>query len=560
MKFLYPYAFYLFIPLLAILAYLTFTLKTRYENYFSSKIVQKILIKGDKLSFKHRAILLLLAIFCLIFSLARPISEEHEVNIKGNYTSLIIAIDISRSMGADDLSPSRFEFAKKYLIKLIDTMTYTDIGIVAFAKNVFLVSPLTNDKKSLKFLLQKLQLDTSIKQGSNISYALTQIDTMYYKNDIKNVLIVSDGGDKKEQQNSISIAKKNNLHLSVIRVGTKKGGQIKLNDKNSQPILLAANNYLQKLCEKTDGNYIVENGDGKGFQALEEMIWQTNLKISKNRKIKVYNEWFIVPLVFGLVLLFFSFYSLPKTKTYFIFIFFLYAFPSYGGIFDFLHVRNSYKAIEKKKYQDAISEYNKLNPSKEVLYNRANAYYKLKKFGKAIQEYEKIKTDDKIFQSKIFFNQGNAYVQKEAFNKALKMYKKALKLTPNDEDIKKNIAYVKQLQEPIQGFDKKAGKSNQKIKMKKSKDKKGREKQKLTAGDKDAKVNADNKKDDNKTRAKKDNNQEKSSKKKSKKYIKSKESIEEKSQKWEEYLNKLQPKTKLIMLGKEQKDENTLLW
>ncbi len=576
MNFINPLFLYLLLPPLAIFAYFILKGRANLESFFSKEVLDKILIKGDKLGSRGRHVFLFVALFLFVLALARPISNQSEVEIKETSKNLVIAIDISRSMTVDDIYPNRLEFVKNRLKWFINHMSQTNIGIIAFAKDAFLVSPVTSDKRSLEFLLDGLSFDIVSRQGTNITNALIQIDKMFPKNGIKDVFLISDGGENNDIQKAIKEATKDNLHVSVMVVGSKKGGTIKtenglLKDKNGNIVISKRNDNLLELSEKTGGVYIKEFGQGGGVELLKK-----SLQAKKNDKnkttIKTQKEWFMLPLILGFLCVFVSLHGLPKMR-FLTFVFpLLFTLPSHAhaGVFDFMKLKDIDNALEKKEYQKAIDGYNSLEQTPQISYNKANAYYKMKKYDEALKEYEKVKTKDKNLQIKTHFNKGNTYAQKKEFKKALSEYEKAKKLAPKDKDIDKNIEYVKkQMKKKEQkknnqnDKNKKDNKKNQQKKdnkqnqQNKQQNNKNEQKQSQQNKQKDAQNDKQKKDKNQKNQAKKDKNQSKAQQ-----GAKAKKEDDKEGKKWEKILLQMNPKTNPVKLGqsKNEGDENEITW
>ncbi|PID48155.1 MAG: hypothetical protein CR967_01320 [Proteobacteria bacterium] len=561
MSFENPVFIYLMLPPLLILAYFVLSRGASYEKYFSQEVLDKILIKGDALGSRGRNFLLLIAFASLIISLARPVTNVKEVNLDLNSKNLVIAIDISRSMLSDDIYPNRLEFVKNRLYYLIEKLSHTNIGIVAFAKNAFLVSPITHDKKSLKFLLKSLSSDVVSVQGTDIANALKQVNKIFVKSGVKDVFLVSDGGESEDIQRAISEAKKHSLHVSVMVVGSREGGSIRLEngellkDKNGDIVTTRRNENLRKLAMETNGVYIKEFGSGDGVNLLEKSLKEAKVKAQKS--VKMAQELFMYPLIFGFILIFIALHGFNKRALFFV-LPFLFVSPSNAGVFDFMHLSKAKDAIEQKDYQGAISEYNKLNPNPQISYNKANAYYKMKKYDEAINEYKKIKTNDKDFKSKVLFNEGNAYVQKQKYKEALKSYEEAKKLNPEDRDIDKNIEYVKKkMQKQQKQNDKKDDQKQQKDQDENQQEKNAQNKENKQKNQEDTKK----KKKDKEKENSQDQSEQNQSQVKNQDFGDLNQSLDDlEGKKWEKMIKDKAFKTRPVILGERKGNEDGIDW
>ncbi len=552
---------YLMLPPLGILSYFVLSGSYGYEKYFSPSVLDKILIRGDALGTKGRNTLLLLALFMMIIALSRPYIDKKQVKVAGNAKNLIILVDISRSMEADDIYPSRLKFVKHSLEKLIDSLQDTNIGIVAFAKNAFLVSPVTSDKKSLKFLLSNLSSDMVSAQGTDIANALKEVAKMLAKGGIKDVFLISDGGENAQIQKAIKVATKHKLKVNIMVVGSAKGGSIRLRggellkDKNGDIVISKRNEKLKELAFKTGGVYIKEFGSAKGVNLLSSALKKQKTKEEKT--ITDAKELFIYPLSFAFVLIFIALHGRAKNGLFgFLAVFLLFDGKLDAGVLDFIHLNKAQKAIEKKDYQKAIEEYNKLAQTPQVTYNKANAYYKMKKYDEALSEYKKIKSKDKDFKSYALFNEGNAHVQKKQYKEALKAYEIAKKLTPNDKDIDKNIEYVKKLMQKKK--DKKQdNKKNDKQNSQQNQDEQNKDKQQNKNSKEEKKKKAP-KKEKNEDQNQTDQNQSQAMQQS---FADANESFSEKeAKKYEMMIKQKAYKTKPLLLGKKRRRDDEITW
>lgn len=446
MNFLYPQFFLLLVPLL-VLVYFTATKSSVYERYFSKEVLKTLVVKGDMLGQKGRDMFMTIALVFFIFALSRPISHQKEIQIQRGQNSLLVALDISRSMQVKDVAPERFDFAKKSLIWLSKNLPNTNIGVILFAKDTYLLSPITSDKKSLRFLLDRLDLSMANKHGSDIENMLHEAQKLFGKRDFKNILIFGDGGENIDIKSVLKGVKSGGLSVNVISVGTDEGGVLEtkngvLKDKNGNIFVSKRNDDLEILSKKTGGVYVKELGSGDGVRVFRKSLVK---KYDKSKKtIKIKKEWFMIPFSMGIFCIFIAFLGLPKRR-FFVTVFLLFTPLLHGGAFDFWYIKKANGYIQTKNYKMAIREYEKLKPNANIHFNKANAYYKMGNFSKAIDEYKRVKTDDKNLKANTLYNLANSHVQQKRYKKSLKLYFQALKLTPNDEDIKTNIKIVEKM-------------------------------------------------------------------------------------------------------------------
>ena len=114
------------------------------------------------------------ALIFFILALARPQTNKGMTAVKSEGVELIIALDVSTSMLAEDIKPSRLEYAKSELNKLLDLLGGDKVGMVAFAGSAVLLSPLTTDKSALKMYIEQASTQSVQTQGTDFRKALME--------------------------------------------------------------------------------------------------------------------------------------------------------------------------------------------------------------------------------------------------------------------------------------------------------------------------------------------------------------------------------------------------
>ena len=553
MQFLYINVIYLMLIPVFILMFLILTKKNSLDKYFSKEVLEKLCVSSEYFSNKIRNIILFISLLFMILALSRPVMNEKEQEIKQKLNAIVIAIDISKSMKANDIYPNRLEFAKKKLLDIIKIAKTNAIAIVLFAKSSFILSPVTQDFTSLKILIENLNTGMNFDNGTNIYSTLVTTNKLLrnYKN--KNLILLSDGGDKKEFIEEITFSKKNNINVYTIATATKQGAAIKqedgnyLTDKDKNIVTVKLNENIKNLSLETNAAYINYSLDSNDInQILNEINLRSKKEEFKDQRFKTYTELFYYPLGLGIFLLLIAFSSLPsftfKNKKTIQSILFLALFFNINELnatsFDFQTIDEANKAYKAKNYEKAANEYSKINKSPQSTYNLANSLYKEGKYKKAINVYKNIKTQDKDLNYQNLHNLGNAYVKNKNLEEAKKAYENALKIK-NDKQTKENLELVNKALEEKQNKEKQ--KQDNQNNQEKSKDKQEQ--------------NSEEKKDKTK---KQEENKKQKSKKQSKDKITNRNEISDlEEEKWLKQLEN--QKTNSLMKKMEySKDSNSL--
>jgi Ca-activated chloride channel family protein len=568
MSFLHPEFLYYMLPPLFILFGFLLTQKEAYAHYFTQEVMDRLRVSTNTLTLKARnALFLLMGVF-IIIALAEPVIKEGTVEVKAKSADIMIAIDISDSMLASDIYPNRLEAAKQKVLTLLDEKLNERIGIVAFAKNSYLVSPLSFDASAVAFLLRQLDTSSITEKGTDFLSLLDVVSKIQKDQDKKYLLLLSDGGDKSDFSDEIELAKKHNITLFILGIATKKGAPIKLQDgtfiKYKGDIIISKlNEKIADLALKTGGVYIEGTTSSKDIKTMfKEIIDKSDQKELKSEEIQRYTPLFYYPLCVSIILLLIATSSIggrKKSSAASVFILFsLFLFNTQhaqAAILDFMELRKAKEAYKDQKYEEAAEiykEYAQNTQNSESYFNAGNAFYKQGKYKDAIEAYEKAVFDDENKKAGNLSNLGNAYAKEanqDSFKKAIKAYEKSLKIK-EDKETRENLQEVKKFLEKQKKDNKEKSdkeKSDQKNQKKdengeKSQDSEDSEKKE---SDKDREKNSDKEK----------NSQNKESKEKDSGDMKSKKEKEQESRPDNNQTDQDTKKDKVKKLEKE--DENT---
>lgn len=267
----------------------------------------------------------LLAFTCFVVALARPQFGKSLQEVKVRGIELVIAIDVSNSMLAEDIKPSRLEAAKSELMRLIDMLAGDKVGIVAFAGSAALISPLTTDVSSLKMFIESISTQSVETQGTNISAAIEEARDAFERGGVENdenvrvtkvLLLVSDGED--HEAGAIKLAKKfaNDMRVFTIAFGTERGAPIPMRDdrgylsgykrdKNGQNVLSVVNGaFLKELAEAGRGSFHHASAGGMEAARVKQDLDKLEKTEFGSSMATNFDERFQWPLALGLIFAF----------------------------------------------------------------------------------------------------------------------------------------------------------------------------------------------------------------------------------------------------------------
>lgn len=392
-------------------------------------------IKKDFLHLRFTSYGYIVTFIFIVFALVRPVIEQEPIKTKEVLSDVVIAVDLSYSMQASDIAPSRLEFAKNRLEELVKKEKKSRFGILGFTTNAIILSPLTQDSELLMHLFNSLDEKLIMTKGSAIMPALRLARKMSKSKKVS-VLILSDGADELNYSDEAAFAKENNLIVNVLMIATKIGGTLPLangellKDELGEIVVSRQNSAIETISNATGGVYSSDFDDilnALSTQREDEFI--SNTTIVKNLELFYY---FV-----GLAILSFL-VSVTSLKRYFIAFLLLFGVSVQADIFDVFQDKN------------------------KLAFKEAEKLYKSGEYDKALVKYESIKSSSPDFKSVVFYNQGNALIRLKEFKKAREAYKKSLTLVHTKEAYE-NLLYiidVKEQEQMSSGQQKSANKSS----------------------------------------------------------------------------------------------------
>jgi len=456
MTLLYPIFIYLMLPLTLILFFFIMRGSKASFTMFDKEVLKKLRHENKSLSRTSRNTLFLTSFILMIVALAQPVIKEGEIVVEAKSADILIGIDISDSMKAEDRYPNRLDFAKAKAIELIKQAPHNRIGVLAFAKHDYIVSPLSFDHGSVAFLLSKIQTGNITEKGTRLDSMLRSAIAMLEHAEIKNLLLFTDGGDDTDFSKEIALAKENGLRLFIIGIGSEEGSPVRSADggfvKHKGNILISKlNAEIENLATETGGVYIESVLGEEDIKAmLSEIESITEKSTLKKETIPQYTQLFYYPLALAVLFLLLAFSSLPRRASQALLLLALIGFipeDSQAGLLDFKKLNDAKEAYASEDFKKSTALYEDFAiGSPEGVYNLANSLYKEKDYERALKVYNKVSTEDMDFKAKALYNSGNAQVKLKQYEEALKSYEEALKLK-EDKETKENYEAVKKFLE-----------------------------------------------------------------------------------------------------------------
>jgi Ca-activated chloride channel family protein len=313
------YFYYLaIIPAIVVLFLFAFWWKKRTQKQFADhNLIQKL--SPQKSTFKSflKISVICLALAFLIISLANPKMGTKLETIKRQGVDIVFALDVSKSMVAEDIAPNRLEKAKQIITKIIENLGSDRVGIIIYAGNSYPLLPITTDYAAAKMFLQNANTDMVSNQGTAINEAIERALLYYDNNEQTNrfLVIVSDGED--HQENTLELAKEaaeKGIKIYTVGIGTAKGGPIPLKDNdrvigykkdNRGMVVVTQMNeqILRDIAIAGNGKYINGNKTSETIASIKDILEKAEKSEFESKQFSDYEDQFQWFIGIGLLLL-----------------------------------------------------------------------------------------------------------------------------------------------------------------------------------------------------------------------------------------------------------------
>ncbi len=306
------------VPVILVLFLFVFWWKKRTQKQFADlNLIARL--SPERSSFKSflKVIVICFGLAFLVISLTNPKMGTKLETLKREGVDIVFALDVSKSMLAEDIAPSRLEKAKQIITRVIDKLGSDRVGIIIYAGNSYPLLPITTDHAAAKMFLQNASPDMVSSQGTAISEAI-ELALTYYDNDEQTnrfMFIVSDGEDHDE--NTLDVAEqaiKEGIKIFTVGVGTEKGAPIPIKDNgivtsykkdNKGEVVMTKMNpeILKNISSKGGGKYINGNKTRETISTIEELLVKAEKSEFESKQFSDYKDQFQWFIGFGLLLI-----------------------------------------------------------------------------------------------------------------------------------------------------------------------------------------------------------------------------------------------------------------
>ena len=302
------------IPLLALLRFfMVHQQKKRLRRFGDPELVRQLMPDVSRFRPLVKFCLLLAALALLIVTLARPqfgtkISHEKRTGIE-----TIIAMDISNSMLAEDVTPSRLDRSKMMVENLVDHFTNDKIGLIVFAGDAFIQLPITSDYVSAKMFLSNIDPSMISVQGTDIAKAIDMASHSFTQQEGigKAIIVITDGEDHEGGAlEAAKDAKEKGMNTYVLGVGSPNGAPIPtgngdyMKDNAGQTVMSALNEQMcRQLADAGSGAYIHVENNSNAQEQLDNELDKLSKKETSSTIYSDFDEQFQAVAIIVLLLL-----------------------------------------------------------------------------------------------------------------------------------------------------------------------------------------------------------------------------------------------------------------
>ncbi|MGI6478281.1 MAG: VWA domain-containing protein [Salinivirgaceae bacterium] len=294
-----------------------YIINQRIKKLGKASIVEQLMPKRSTLRPVYKFIVWSLAVISLVFLVSRPRYGVRTEEVKRQGLELVIALDISNSMLAEDIKPNRLTAAKRAINQLIGQLENDRISLIVFAGDAFTQLPMTSDYGAARMFVDMVEPELISNQGTDISTAINRALVSFSNSDVRNkaIIIISDGEDHEDKAIELAqSAVEQGIRIFTLGMGLPEGSPIPIKnrpndfhrDRQGNTVITRLNEgMLQQLASAGNGAYIRANNQRVGLSNLFDEL----NKIEKGEVVeKVFAEYeeqfvFIAALSFILLIL-----------------------------------------------------------------------------------------------------------------------------------------------------------------------------------------------------------------------------------------------------------------
>lgn len=327
---IYLWAILAVIPLIVVVFFFVQTWKKRKLRKFGNKeIVKRLMPNVSKSLPIVKFVMYALAMISLLIGLANLQFGTKLEEVKREGIDLMICLDVSNSMLAEDLSPNRLERSKRAIYQLIEKLHNDRLGIIVFAGQAYVQLPITTDYSSAKLFLETIGTDIVPTQGTSIGAAINLgMESFDFENGTsKSIIVITDGENHEEDAKTSAIeAADKGVTVHTIGMGSEKGGPIPVykngaqidfrKDNAGNTVVTKLNeNMLKEIASAGSGSYVRASNANAGLGIIMDQIDKMEKKEFGSKSFKDYEDRFQIFLIIALFLIVIEYFISNRRTT-----------------------------------------------------------------------------------------------------------------------------------------------------------------------------------------------------------------------------------------------------
>lgn len=460
------------------------------SQFIQSRLLPGLIAGVSATRHKIRAAMIIGAVVCLIFALARPQWGYFQEEVEQRGLDIMVAIDTSKSMLATDIAPNRLARAKLAALGLMQEAKSDRLGLVAFSGSAFLECPLTIDDSAFQQSVDQLDVNTISEGGTSLAEAINTAARAFKEGDNFKVLVLFTDGEDNDAGalEAAQSAAKDGLRIYTVGIGTAAGELIQIKDQNGTVGYLRDEqgnvvkshlneSLLRQIATAAGGDYYSLSGANTMETLYQRSLAPLPKSASREQWVKRPYERYYWPLAIGILLLIAEIFfperppgARSKSKDQppragsevgastvtVAAIMALLILPALASASPSSAMRD-YKA---GKFVDAQKEFERLAEADKTgdarfIFNAGDAAYRSTNYDDALKFYTAaLSSQDVRIQQKAYFNLGNVQYRmgegekdldgvQQQWAQAITNFQNAVTLDKNDKDAAYNLEYTK---------------------------------------------------------------------------------------------------------------------
>ncbi len=330
-RFAHPDFLYLLFILPALIVFYIYAMaqkKKAIKKYGNPELLAELMPEVSRGRQRLKFWLLFGAIAVVIFVIAGPQFGSKLETVKRQGVEIMVCLDVSNSMLAEDVSPNRLEKAKQMLSKLTDGFNDDKMGLIVFAGDAFTQLPITSDYISAKMFLSSINPSMVSTQGTAIGAAINLALRSFTPSETsdKTIILITDGENHEDDAvKAAAAAAEKNIHVNIVGMGDPKGSPIPIagannymKDKDGNVVITKLNEQMcQEIVAAGNGMYVRADNTNSAQKALQKEIEKMNKSELDSKVYSEYNEQFQTLAWIALILLIAEFLILERKNRVF---------------------------------------------------------------------------------------------------------------------------------------------------------------------------------------------------------------------------------------------------